>query len=92
LAYRLVGECVTSLRRSVDANRNFPRRVLLSRSRIGAPGRLDGARNAVTAGLEIDPTFGIRRLRAGVMSHNPSYVAQRERVYDAVSKAGVPED
>jgi hypothetical protein len=55
-------------------------------------GRLDEARNAMKAGLEIDPTFSIRRLRAGVMSHNPTYVAQRERVYDAVRKAGVPED
>jgi hypothetical protein len=33
----------------------------------------------------------IRRFRAGVSSDHPAYLAGRERMYDGMRKAGVPE-
>jgi hypothetical protein len=39
----------------------------------------------------MNPTFTISRFRAGVGSDNATYLAQRERVYDGMRKAGIPE-
>ena len=50
------------------------------------------AQAAVQAGLALNPTFTIRRFRAGAFSDNPTFLAQRERVYDGMRKAGVPEE
>ena len=33
----------------------------------------------------------MRRFRAGALSDNPIYLAQRERVVEGLRKAGVPE-
>jgi hypothetical protein len=49
------------------------------------------AQAAGKAGLALNPTFTIRRFRAGAMSDNPTYLSQRERVYNGMRKAGVPE-
>ncbi len=58
-----------------------------------SPGsRLDEARAAVQATLTLDPIFTIRRLRASAWGDNPTYLAQRERVYDGLRKAGLPEE
>ena len=59
--------------------------------RLAHLGRLDEARAAAQAGLALNPTFTIRRFRAGAPSDNPTYLAQRERIYDGMRKAGVPE-
>jgi hypothetical protein len=49
------------------------------------------ARAATQAGLTLNPTLTISRLRAVVPSDNPTYLAQRERIYDGMLKAGMPE-
>jgi tetratricopeptide (TPR) repeat protein len=85
-------EAVSRLRRCVDANRNFPTPFFFLGAALARLGRHDEARDAVKAGLAIDPTFSIRRHRAGAMSVHPTYVAQRERIYDAMREAGVPEE
>jgi len=54
-------------------------------------GQLEEARSAVQAGLTLDPTFTLRRFRAGAQSNNPTFLAQRERMYEGMRKAGVPE-
>jgi hypothetical protein len=38
-----------------------------------------------------DPTFTIRRFRAGAKTDNPTYLAKRERVCEGMRLAGVPE-
>ena len=43
------------------------------------------------AGLALDPTFTIRRFRANAPSDNPTYLAGRERFYEGMRMAGVPE-
>jgi tetratricopeptide (TPR) repeat protein len=85
-------EALHRLRCSVDANRNFPVAFFFLGAALARLGRLDEARDAVKAGLALDPTFSIRRHRGGAMSDNPIYMAQRDRIYDAMRKAGVPEE
>ena len=43
------------------------------------------------AGLALNPGFTIRRLRATQSSDNPTYLAGRERMYEGMRMAGVPE-
>jgi TolB-like protein/Tfp pilus assembly protein PilF len=82
---------VSWYRRSIEANRNFA----LSHFFISAPlaqlGRLNEAKEALAAGLALNPTFTIRRVQANVFSDDPTYLAQRERLYDGLRKAGVPD-
>jgi hypothetical protein len=52
---------------------------------------MNEARVAAKAGLALNPTFTIRRYRAAAASDHPTYLAQRERLYDGMRKAGVPE-
>ena len=49
------------------------------------------ARAAVATGLAINPSYTISGFRAGSFSDNPTFLAQRERVYEGMRKAGVPE-
>ena len=84
-------EAVAWLLRSIEANRNYSlTHFLLAASRAHL-GRMSEARAATKAGLALNPTFTIRRLRAGASSDNPTYLAQRERVIDGLRKAGLPE-
>ena len=69
----------------------MPPRISISPPHGRISARLSEARSATKAGLALDPTFTIRRFRAGASSDNPTYLAQRERVYDGMRKAGVPE-
>lgn len=82
---------VSWYRRSIEANRNFA----LSHFFISAPlaqlGRLNEAAEAVAAGLALNPTFTIRRVQSNVFSDDPTYLAHRERLYDGLRKARVPE-
>jgi TolB-like protein/class 3 adenylate cyclase/Flp pilus assembly protein TadD len=84
-------EAVEWLQRSIETNRNYP----LAHFWIAAPlahlGRQPDARAAVEAGLALDPKFSIAGIRAGALSDNPAYLAKRERLYDGMRKAGVPE-
>ena len=43
------------------------------------------------AGLRLDPNFTVARFRNEPRSKNPTFLAQRERIYDGLSLAGVPE-
>jgi TolB-like protein len=77
--------------RSVETNRNYPMAHFLLAAAFAQLGRLEEATGAVRAGLALDPGFTIRRFRVGVMSSNPTYLAQRERSYEGMRRAGVPE-
>ena len=54
-------------------------------------GELDEARATAQAGLALNPSFSIRRFRTNTPSNNPVYLAGRERVYEGLRMAGVPE-
>jgi TolB-like protein len=84
-------EAAVWLLRSIDANPNLPSAHFFLAAAQAHLGRMNEARAAAKAGLPLNPTFTIRRFRAGAFSDNPTYLAQRERVYDGMRRAGVPE-
>jgi predicted Zn-dependent protease len=82
-------EAVAWLLRSIEANRNYSLTHFLLAAGREHLGRMSEARAATKAGLTLNPTFTIRRLRAGASSDNPTYLAQRERIIDGLRKVGV---
>jgi tetratricopeptide (TPR) repeat protein len=84
-------EAVAWLRRSIEANRNFPFTHFFLAAALASLGALDEARAAVQAGLSLDAGFTIRRYREGAPRIDPTYLARRERVFMGMRMAGVPE-
>jgi TolB-like protein len=83
-------EALVWLRQSVEANPNFPIVHFYLATALVLLGAVDEARAAAQAGLLLDPSFTIRRFRAGALSDDPIYLARRERTYQAMQMAGVP--
>jgi TolB-like protein/class 3 adenylate cyclase len=79
------------LRKSVEMNPN----LALSQFFLAAASALNGcaaeAREARNAGLRLDPNFTVARFRNEARSKNATFLAQRERIYEGLSLAGVPE-
>ena len=84
-------EAVNWFRRSIEANRNYPIAHFALATALALLGSLDDARAAAKAGFALDPSFTIRRFRDGASSDNPTYLAKRERVYQGMRLAGIPE-
>ena len=84
-------EALVWLRRSLEANRNYPVGHFYLAAALALVGELDEARAIVQAGLALNPSFTIRRFRANTPSNHPVYLAGRERVYEGLRMAGVPE-
>ncbi|MGY4359145.1 TolB-like protein/Tfp pilus assembly protein PilF [Bradyrhizobium sp. i1.3.1] len=84
-------EAVAWLRRSIEANRNHPLPHYYLAAALSLLGSPDEARAAAQAGLVLNPTFTLRRYRARVTNDHPAYLAGRERVYEGMRMAGVPE-
>jgi TolB-like protein/class 3 adenylate cyclase len=85
-------EAVAWLLRSIEANRNHSTSHFFLAAARAHLGGMSEARAATKAGLALNPTFTIHRFRAGAPSNNPTFLAQRERIYDGMRKAGVPEE
>ena len=83
-------EAVTRFRRAIELNRNHPRTYFLLVAGLAQLNRLDEAQSMVQAGLALNPTFILRRYRAGAISDNPTYLAQVERFFEGMRKAGLP--
>jgi tetratricopeptide (TPR) repeat protein len=84
-------EAVTWLRRGIEANRNLPIGHFFLASALATVNRPDDARVAARDGLVLDPRFTISRFRASIASDNPTYLSRRERIYDGMRRAGLPE-
>jgi TolB-like protein len=91
LALNADAEAVTWLRRSIETNPNWPWSHFLLAVALTSLGSLDEARAAAQAGLALDPSFTIRRFRESATNDNPTYLAERERLYEGMRIAGVPE-
>ncbi len=85
-------EAVVWLRRSIEANRNHPVTHCYLAAALSLLGSPDKARAAAQAGLLLNPTFNLRRYRARAASDHPAYLAGRERVYEGMRMAGVPDE
>jgi TolB-like protein/class 3 adenylate cyclase len=79
------------LRRSIEANRNFPLAHFHLAEALALSGELEQARAAAQAGLALQPDFTVRRYRINALSDNPAYLAGRERSCQGMRLAGVPE-
>lgn len=79
------------LRRSIEANRNFPLSHFGLAAVLALLGALDEAQSAAKAGLALDPAFSVRRALTTKRSDNPAYLAARERFCKGMRLAGVPE-
>ena len=85
-------EAVARFRNTIEINRNYPPRTpFYLAATLALLGRPSEAQAAARAGLALDPTFTIRRFRVGVSSDDPTYLALRERIYEGMQMAGVPE-
>jgi len=84
-------EAVAWMRRSIETNRNHPVPHFYLAAALALLGSLDEARAAVQAGLVLNPTFTLRRYRARAANDSVAYLAGRERVYEGMRMAGVPE-
>jgi TolB-like protein/class 3 adenylate cyclase/Flp pilus assembly protein TadD len=85
-------EAVEEYRRSQEYNRNHPLVSMYLGAALALGGRVEEARAEVREGLKRLPEFTIRTFREGTLSDNPIYLAQRERLYEGMRKAGVPEE
>jgi TolB-like protein/class 3 adenylate cyclase/Tfp pilus assembly protein PilF len=86
-------EAVTRLKRSIELNPNLlPAAYFVLAAALARVGRVDEARDSARIGLELDPGFTVARIRASPFSDNPVYLAGRERVYEGMRKAGLPEE
>jgi TolB-like protein/class 3 adenylate cyclase/Tfp pilus assembly protein PilF len=84
-------EAIAWMRRGLELNRNFSVAHFHLAAELALLGELDQARAAAQAGIALDPDFTIRRFRAGTATDDPIYLAGRERCYEGLRLAGVPE-
>ena len=86
-------QAVAWIRRSIEANRNFPLAFFWLASALARLDRLDEAHSAVLAGLALHPAFTVSRARViwTGSSDDPAYLAQLEPIIDGLRKAGLPE-
>jgi TolB-like protein/Flp pilus assembly protein TadD len=84
-------EAVAWFRQAIGVDRNLPNAHFYLAAAFAHLGRLDEAKASLTAGLAINPTYTMSGFRAGSFRDNPTFLAQRERVYEGLRKAGVPE-
>jgi tetratricopeptide (TPR) repeat protein len=84
-------EAIVWLLRSLEANRNSPIGHFYLAAALAHLGELDEAQATAKAGLALNPSFSIRRYRTNTPSNHPVYLAGRERVYESLRMAGVPE-
>jgi tetratricopeptide (TPR) repeat protein len=84
-------EAVVWLRRSLNANPNYPFAHFALAAALALLGSPDDARAATQAGLALDPDFTLRRFRTFLPSDNPTFLAGRERINEGMRMAGVPE-
>ncbi|MDR3485073.1 MAG: adenylate/guanylate cyclase domain-containing protein [Bradyrhizobium sp.] len=85
-------EAVVWLRRCLEANRNYPIAHFHLAAALARLGSLDEARATVQAGLALDPTFTIQRMRGITLSDNPIFRAGSRRIREGMRIAEVPEE
>ena len=79
------------LRKSAEMNPNLALTQFFLAAASALTGRAAEAQEARNAGLRLDPNFTVARFRDEPRSKNATFLAQRERIYEGLSLAGVPE-
>jgi hypothetical protein len=94
LAKLLLGadaDAVVWLRRSIERHQDFPLPHFLLAAALALLDQHDQAKAATETGLTYFADFTISRYRANVPSNNQTFLAGRERLYEGMRRAGVPE-
>jgi TolB-like protein/Flp pilus assembly protein TadD len=84
-------DAVAWFRRCLEANRNFPNAHFLLAAALALLGEPDQARAVAEAGSALNPAFTIHTYRSNAVSDNATYLTERERVFEGLRLAGVPE-
>lgn len=84
-------EAVDWFRRSLEVNRNHALSHFHFATALALVGDLKEARSIAEAGLALDPAFTIRRYRINAKGDHPIYLARRQRYFEGLRLAGVPE-
>jgi tetratricopeptide (TPR) repeat protein len=84
-------QAIQRLRKSVEISSDFELAYFYLAAALALSGRQDEADEACATGVRLAPTFSISRFRARAMGDNPRYLEQRERLYEGMRRAGVPE-
>ena len=84
-------EALAWLNRSIELNANAMVAQFCRAAVLPYLNRLEEAREAARACLELNLGFTISRFRSQTNSDHPVYLAGRERMYEGLRKAGIPE-
>jgi tetratricopeptide (TPR) repeat protein len=82
---------VDRLRKAIELAPNHEIPYFYLAAALALQGRGKEAAEACTIGRRLAPNFRIGKCRAEVPSDNPVFLAQRERLYEGLGKAGLPE-
>jgi TolB-like protein/class 3 adenylate cyclase/Tfp pilus assembly protein PilF len=85
-------EAIRWFRRGLELNRRHVTNRFFLAAALALLGQTGDAADEMRAGLALNPRVTIRRLREMSPSNHPVYLTQRERFYDGVRKAGMPEE
>jgi TolB-like protein/class 3 adenylate cyclase len=78
-------------RKAIEANPIYELPYFYLAAALALAGRQDEAEAAASAAMRLHPHFRIAKFRAEAFGDSPIYLAQRERLYEGMRKAGVPE-
>jgi tetratricopeptide (TPR) repeat protein len=84
-------QAVRRLRKSVEINSEYELTHFYLAAALALSGRQEEAAGTCATGVRLAPTFSISRFRTRAMGDNPRYLEQRERLYEGMRRAGVPE-
>jgi TolB-like protein/class 3 adenylate cyclase len=85
-------EAVEWLRRSLEANRNYPFAHFQLAAALALVGSVEEARATALAGFALDPEFTIRRTKGLSLSSDPIFRAGIKRIREGMLMAGIPEE
>jgi TolB-like protein len=86
-----VVHALESLRKSVDINPNWALSQFVLAAALALAGLLADAAETCAIARRLAPNFTVAKFRAQAVSDNPVYLTQRERLYEGLRLAGVPE-
>jgi tetratricopeptide (TPR) repeat protein len=85
-------EAVSWLERGIEMNPRYSLARFYYAVALEALGKVRDARDEVKTGLSLDPHFSIARFRGSAWSDDPTYLSQRDHIYEGMRAAGVPEE
>ena len=86
-----VARGIESLRKTIEINPNWGHSHFMLAGTLGLAGQFTEAAEVCAVAQRLAPSFTIAKFRGEAMSDNPVFLAQRERFYEGLRLAGVPE-